>query len=190
MFPIIIPDGWISRKNIGIRKYYMLAPVGLIPAFGIIFCFVVAIKALTKYKSKVLLIYSILLVVANILLLLILRDIDKKRFDRGEVELEWKLMTPNLLTTIRQDLMDYKRTNGSYPNSLKKLSKGAILVDIYSPVDAATHSHGDFYYKSQADTFILFSVGRDHLPFTKDDIYPDTTATKFVQKEYLAHPLQ
>jgi hypothetical protein len=189
MFPIIIPDGWFSRENIGIRKYYILAPVGLIPAFGLIFCFVVAIKALTKYKSKVLLMYSILLVVANILLLLVLRDIAKKRFDREDVELEWKYMTPNFLSTIRHDLRDYKRNHGSYPNSLNKLSKGLMLMDIYSPVDSSTHRHGDFYYKSQADTFILFSVGLDQLPFTKDDIYPDT-ATKFVQKEYLAHPLQ
>ena len=180
----------MSSENIGIRKYYILAPVGLIPAFGIIFCFVVAIKALTKYKSKVLLIYSILLAVANILLVLILRDIDKKRFDRGDVELEWKLMTPNLLSTIRQDLMDYKRTHGSYPNTLNELPRGPILVDVYSPVDTSIHSHGDFYYKSQADTFILFSVGRDQLPFTKDDIYPDTTAPKYVQKVYLAHPHQ
>src|ERR1700722_12425462 len=81
---------------------------------------------------------------------------DKKRFNREDVELEWKFMTPNFLSTIRQDLMDYKRSHGSYPNSLNRLSNVLILEDIYSPVDTSTHRHSNFYYKSQADTFILF----------------------------------
>lgn len=186
---LITPD-WFSKENIGIRKYYILAPVGLIPAYGIIFCIVVAIKALTKYKSRVLLLYSILLAIANILLLLELRDISKKRLDSMDIDLEWKLMTPNFLAIINQDLRAYKRAHGSYPNSFKELSEDyhwLNLEDFYSPIDSITHTHGNFYYKCQPDTFVLFSVGRDHLPFTKDDIYPDTVA-KSVRKEYLSTP--
>jgi hypothetical protein len=78
-----------------------------------------------------------------------------------------------LLKYLKESLIKYKSMYGNYPSNLNELKKSGIQIK--DPILYFIKGYkGDslFYYQVKADTFQLFSVGIDGLPFTKDDVYP------------------
>ncbi|HET7117021.1 MAG TPA: hypothetical protein VFI29_11050, partial [Hanamia sp.] len=67
---------------------------------------------------------------------------------------------------------------GSYPNNLDEVLKVDKLCPISDPFIQSTISPFDsktnieFHYMKIGKNYTLFSVGRDRLPNTPDDIYP------------------
>ena len=68
----------------------------------------------------------------------------------------------------------YKKEYNVYPDSLEQLTKDQQFLFINDPLQAFTKSkYGDKYiYKKKGTKYILFSMGVDGIPFTKDDIFP------------------
>ena len=77
----------------------------------------------------------------------------------------------------------YKIGHGRYPNSLSDLKEKDITFKEPAFIDPATTAIGvpfggveekQFYYEVGKDgnSYVLFSVGVDKIPFTEDDIFP------------------
>jgi len=84
-------------------------------------------------------------------------------------------MNQILLKEIDNDIVKYKSKYGFYPNDLKSLLKENGNLNLKDPIiNVIKNYKGDslFYYKTTPSEFMLFSIGFDGKPFTKDDIYP------------------
>jgi hypothetical protein len=81
--------------------------------------------------------------------------------------------------------------HGQYPDSLQQLdAKGDSFVSIYDTMSSdlkAGAKEGPYQYHNFGNKYLLFSVGVDGKPHTKDDIYPslrltDTSKVGFIRK--------
>lgn len=77
------------------------------------------------------------------------------------------------LDDVANRLEYYQLKYDKYPDSLQQLRKldaSIELEDVYSKNGAGALNI--FHYASHLDTYVLFSVGEDGIPNTKDDIFP------------------
>src|SRR6185312_7343077 len=82
------------------------------------------------------------------------------------------------LNIVTKDIELYNSLYGTYPDSLEELLKvdkvppiaDPFLQQIVSPLDTVTPIY--FHYYKNGNNYILFSVGKDHISNTDDDIYP------------------
>jgi hypothetical protein len=87
-------------------------------------------------------------------------------------------ITGQELNMVVKDIELYKTLYSVYPDSLDELLKvdkipaitDPFLETTISPFDGKTNI--EFHYKKIGNNYTLYSVGRDHLPNTMDDIYP------------------
>jgi hypothetical protein len=84
-------------------------------------------------------------------------------------------MNITLLKEINREIDIYKLRHGTYPTDLYKIdTKENLILTIKDPiVEMIDNYKGDslFHYQVKLDTFELFSVGLDGIPYTDDDIY-------------------
>lgn len=91
----------------------------------------------------------------------------------SKVKEGWVELSQYHINELVKDIEYYKLQNGKYPDSLKQLSNNEGFVNIQDPVKGLNASEKDvFIYKNLGDKYLLFSVGLDGKPNTKDDIYP------------------
>lgn len=80
----------------------------------------------------------------------------------------WSVYTKNYLNRTYIYLEYYKTQNNNYPDSLSMLKQYDNFLVITD-----TPNQNDFYYKKMSDsTYYLLGIGKDKIPFTKDDFYP------------------
>ena len=87
-----------------------------------------------------------------------------------------QLQARNDLNTIVRNLELYKLRHQHYPDSLKELEKQDPTLFIVDPLQGrnpAAHKYIYFYYDRKGDNYELFSAGKDGIPHTEDDIYPE-----------------
>jgi hypothetical protein len=94
----------------------------------------------------------------------------------GTIDSAVESFTKTNIKSVHTEILNYKCKNGKYPDSLYQLRKDNAYVFINDPFSESKHN--EFYYKIENDTFILFSIGKDRKPFTKDDIYPRIESNK------------
>lgn len=90
----------------------------------------------------------------------------------------WVPMDRYFLKQIQKDLVLYRNKHGDYPKQLQDLHSQDPYLTLKDPLTTWIKNYkGDslFYYKTTADSFQLFSVGLDGKPYTKDDIFPDSS---------------
>jgi hypothetical protein len=68
----------------------------------------------------------------------------------------------------------YRLIFGFYPQTIEQLRGGSFHVD---PASDKCGCSTDYFYQLLSDgkTYYLFSKGRDCIPFTTDDLYPQLT---------------
>ena len=104
--------------------------------------------------------------------------------------------TEMFLNNLTIELQNYKCKYGRYPDSLEEVSKlnsMIVITDIFNQNNAKNKfdkqketlndkKSGNYFYKLEKDSFILFSVGKDGKPFTEDDILPHDKKIKPIGK--------
>src|SRR5690242_10475125 len=160
-----------NRRHSRFRKIGWL---GLIPFYGFFVGLFLILKG-TKFQDKLLILIGILAVVFNIGLV---------GFMYYEAKYSPKSENANYviakekLDMLVKDIESFKLIYSVYPDSLNQLTAvdkvppvtDPFLQTTVSPFDKKTNI--EFHYKKNGNKFSLFSVGRDHLPNTADDIYP------------------
>ena len=81
-------------------------------------------------------------------------------------------MAKGQLTDVARELEFYKLENGDYPDSLPQLMKENHPVFIVDITQFNFKNMPYYQYKHLGDHYTLFSVGKDGIANTKDDIYP------------------
>jgi hypothetical protein len=86
------------------------------------------------------------------------------------------------LNTLVQSVEFYKVQHGEYPESLKVLQDSLpknSMVFVFDPTDVKFLGSPRYYYYERVGTdhYYLRGVGPDGLPFTSDDILPQTKVT-------------
>ena len=83
------------------------------------------------------------------------------------------ILTANQLDEIAYYLEFYQVKYGKYPDSLIQLKELDRSLSISDPYSRKKGPKGIFYYKSvDSANYVLFSVGKDGMLNTPDDIYP------------------
>ncbi len=181
------------------------APIGLIifsllsfiPLIGIVFGIVSIIIGLTNFRRlKLISILGASGIAVSILIFsyqfFVLHNMEKN----GEIDRVRKQTTEMFLNNLSNEIASYKLKNGSYPDSLEQISKmnhSIVITDMFSDnikskFDEQNEAKmkkksSNYFYKLEKDSFVLFSVGKDGKPFTKDDIFPHDKSIKELQKE-------
>ena len=151
----------------------ILSGLSFIPLIGVFFgCLSIIISIFNFKRFKLLFILGCSGILLTVILYSSVYYIGFKQrggvADYSRVE-----MDKDFLKYIKQSLIKYKSLHGYYPNSLNEFKN--LGLPIKDPIYNIIRGYkGDslFYYQVKADTFQLFSVGLDGVPFTKDDIYP------------------
>ena len=82
----------------------------------------------------------------------------------------WETHVQMQLNTLIKHIEYYKLENGVYPDSLQQFKSMNEFISITDP----TQSLGTYYnYKNLGDKYLLFSSGKDRIPNTEDDIFPE-----------------
>ena len=149
---------------------YLFGLLGFIPLVGFFVGIGLTLYGLIKYKDKKLVIIGVLCMLFTVLLYsFMIFGIEKLDIAKeGNVKI-----TQLQINGLIKDIEFYKLENGSYPYSLKQLEREERFVYIQDPVKGLNAREKDvFIYKNLGDKYLLFSVGLDGKPNTKDDIYP------------------
>jgi cell division protein FtsL len=160
------------NTNISRTKYFVFYGICLIPLIG---AFVGLVLTIMGYhlKDKKLIRIGIFGIAFTILVytcLFVLFKNSENDFKSLYVEL-----TKNQLHQLKNDIDIYKTNYGKYPKSLEELEKTNKFININDPILLNKEDKNIktvFEYKCTNDTVVLFSVGHDGKPNTKDDIYP------------------
>ena len=145
---------------------YLLGLLGFIPLVGFFVGIGLTLYGLIKYKDKKLVIIGVLCMLFTVFVYsFMIFGLDKF----SKVKESWAELSQHQINELVKDVEYYKLQNGKYPESLKQLSN----VNIQDPVKGLNAREKDvFIYKNLGDKYLLFSVGLDGKPNTKDDIYP------------------
>ncbi len=173
----------------------ILSALSFIPLLGVFFGIISIIIGLTDFKRfKLIFILGISGIGLTILIYSSLFFVKQYMEKSGKIDEMKTQVTEMVLNNLTNELENYKCKNGKYPDSLELVRNSNNFVsinDIFNPENAKSKfvkkndttkikKSINYYYKLEKDSFILFSVGKDGKPFTKDDIYPhDKTIKKF-----------
>lgn len=67
-----------------------------------------------------------------------------------------------------------KMQHGAYPDSLRQAATGSLKILAWDPMEMKFLDRKSSYFRYEriGDHYLLFSVGADGIPNTKDDLYP------------------
>ena len=155
-----------DSSKVANKPPYLLGLLGFIPLVGFFVGIGLTLYGLIKYKDKKLVIIGVLCMLFTVFLYsFMIFGLDKF----SKVKESWAELSQHQINELVKDVEYYKLQNGKYPESLKQLSN----VNIQDPVKGLNAREKDvFIYKNLGDKYLLFSVGLDGKPNTKDDIYP------------------
>ena len=148
------------------KPSYLLGLLGFIPLVGFFVGIGLTLYGLIKYKDKKLVIIGVFCMLFTVFVYsFMIFGLDKF----SKVKESWAELSQHQINELVKDVEYYKLQNGKYPESLNQLSN----VNIQDPVKGLNAREKDvFIYKNLGDKCLLFSVGLDGKPNTKDDIYP------------------
>ncbi|MDP4227048.1 MAG: type II secretion system protein GspG [Bacteroidota bacterium] len=165
----------------------ILSALSFIPVIGVVFGIISIIIGLTDFKRfKLVFILGVSGIALTILIYGSLFFVQQNLKKNGTIDKMQIQTTEMFLNNLSNEIENYKCKNGSYPCSLQQVSNMNSLIvvtDMFNPNNSKKKADKskescNYYYKVEKDTFILFSVGKDGLPFTKDDILPHDKSIK------------
>ncbi len=155
---------------------YLLGLLGLIPLVGFFVGIGLILYGILKYKDKKLIMIGTFCVLFTVIVYSSLFYISKKS-DFGKKG--WTELSQNILNSLIKEVEFYKIENGFYPENINQLEKNNQAVFINDPIQSSQNRKTTlFYYKKINENYLLFSLGFDGKPNTKDDIYPQVLGKK------------
>jgi hypothetical protein len=172
-----------NDQNKKLKRLYWWGLLGIIPNFGFVGGVVLLYKGLITYKDKKLILIALGCV--SFTPLFWYGILHSSLFKDAQV-----IMAQNMVNSIVPDIEFYKTQNNVYPDSLLQTAaknKMIIYFDPLLPDSIGSAKQGMLHYKRIRDKYTLFSVGKDGIAGTSDDIYPtitkgDTIKFGFVKK--------
>jgi hypothetical protein len=97
--------------------------------------------------------------------------IETTSFDSGA----FRDLSQSGLNDLVRSIEFYKIQHGDYPDSLQQLLPGLNRSQITDFMQIGhTKGNADLYnYKKLGTKYVLYSSGEDHIPNTRDDLYPN-----------------
>ncbi|GGA87912.1 type II secretion system protein GspG [Puia dinghuensis] len=152
---------------------YLIGLLCLIPLVGALVGVALILYGVLKYKDKWLIAIGAFGVVFTIGVYSFLAYDLKYGKDAGEA---FARIAQKQINNLANELESYKARNGKYPDDLDQLSHWNSDIIIADPLLVRKEFKNPkpyFHYVNKGDNYILFSVGIDGFPNTKDDIYPN-----------------
>ena len=162
-----------QRRTLNILSWFCL-----IPAFGILIGAGLLIYISFRYRNGPLYRRILLCMAGSFILIKLDMAYMENRFKNEEKNgMLAGQISGGFLNSIVDALQRYKMKYGNYPDSLVRLEQDNPYLLINDPIFARKrkmNKSDNYYYKRTAKSYILFSLGQDSIPFTEDDIYPDS----------------
>jgi hypothetical protein len=154
------------------RHLYGRGFLGLIPMVGAFVGIGLILLGLIKYRNKNLVLIGFAAMVPTVLIYGSLYHYNFTLSGRKN----WTAFCQPQMDQLVKNIEFYKKEYGRYPDSLEQLANDQQFLFINDPVQVFTKSaYGNKYiYKNEGSRYILFSMGVDGIPHTKDDIFPSS----------------
>jgi hypothetical protein len=188
----IITNGIANSKGIKakipltFKPGYLIGIICLIPLIGAITGFVLIILGIVHYKDKVFVILGCLGILFTIGFYSYLFHFTQRS---SSVKSAYAEITQGELNDWVKCIEFYRLQKGSYPDSLPQIDTKNSFITIADPLQTSSGNDktGTFQYQKVGQKYLLFSVGKDGVPNTPDDIYPnfknaDTSKLGFIPK--------
>lgn len=161
---------------------YALGIISFLPLVGAIFGLIFLLIGIVKYKSKKIILISVIGILISVLLTFAVYKsfINFTEQMNKDLEPALELFSQFGLKSIVKEIEIYKIKNGQYPDSLEQLELDNSMIDIndlFLPAADKTKG-GKYFYQKVDDRYYLFSVGLDKIPNTTDDINPKLSETE------------
>jgi hypothetical protein len=180
--------GIAAKAPLTFKPVYLVGLICLIPLIGAFAGVVLIILGLAHYKDRVFVIMGAVGILFTVAIYgsLFYMSQNSNLFKKGFADL-----TQTEINDLVKSIEFYKMQNGVYPDSLQQLNiKGGSFVSIYDVMSSdmkAGSKTATYQYHKFGNKYLLFSVGADGKPNTKDDIYPnirvaDTSKVGFIGK--------
>ena len=160
--------------------------LGLIPLIGAFVGFGLILLGAIKYRNRTLVLIGFAALVPTVLIYGSMYLYELTPSARNNFAEFCKPQMDQLVINIEF----YKKEYNVYPDSLVQLTKDQEFLFINDPVQGfSKNKYGNKYiYKNEGAKYILFSMGVDGIPYTKDDIFPsskyfDSTLTGLVRPD-------
>lgn len=158
------------------RGFYWLGLICLVPLLGAILGLALLIMGLVRYKDKWLAIIGGAGILWTVLLYgtLFYALRHASIFRNG-----FEDISQMQLNRLIKDVEFYKLSHGDYPDNLKQLQDEDKLTPINDPVQGLSGGGQAYYnYEKLGDHYLLFSSGKDGVPNTRDDLFPQVAITE------------
>jgi hypothetical protein len=154
---------------------YLLGLLCLIPLVGAFVGLGLLLYGLLKYKDKWLSIIGVAGILWTVLVYSSLFYAGKHAsiFQKG-----FEDISQMQLNSLVKNIEYYKLTHGHYPDRLERLQEDDKLAPINDAAQGMNTKETVYYnYEKIGDKYSLFSSGRDGIPNTNDDLFPQVTIT-------------
>ncbi len=147
---------------------YWVGIFGFIPLVGTLVGFVLIMFGIFHYKDK----WLVIVGSACILFTVFIYSTAFNEMNTPEsFESSISKFSQNNLNNLVKEIEFYKLQNGEYPDSLRELKKDIFLLKT-DPIQNNKGTNVDYYYEKIHNRYKLFSLGKDGLANTEDDIHP------------------
>ena len=152
---------------------YLFAILCLIPIIGFVTGIILIILGIVHYKDRIFIIIGSIGVLVTVAIYgsMIYYTENNSFTSDGFTDI-----TKIQLNELVKNIEFYKLQNGAYPDSLKQIETKDSFVSTTDPLQTFKQKKDVMYqYHKDRNRYLLFSVGKDGKPNTKDDIYPTLT---------------
>lgn len=166
----------MEEKNNKHTYAFIFAGLSFIPLIGVLFGVLTILISLFTRKANSLLL-GILGTVGILITIVLYGYILPNSVNSEEFYDNFKSFNQKRMFTLIKSIEYYKLQNNKYPNSINEFRESlkddldkSMTFEIVSPNDEPR----SYYYKLTNDgkNYMLFSIGKDSIAFTEDDIYP------------------
>jgi len=156
-----------KNKTTGTKPPYGLGYLGLFPFVGFFVGIGLTFYGIVKYKDKKLTIIGIACMLFSVV---VYASIYYIGFKSEAGRRGWETHAQMQLNTLVRHIEFFKLENGHFPDSLPQLGV-PFIWDPIQPIRSGRNRQ--FNFKNLGDRYLLFSSGRDGIPNTDDDIFPE-----------------
>lgn len=154
------------------KALYLIGLAGIIPFIGALIGVILLIAGIFKYRDKLLIVIGLggILVSGAFYGAMAYCSGGNKSSIQAMTE-----VSQNQLDSLAKRIELFKAQNGYYPDSLGEIGSDVRFIDIQDPFLIRKGNGRDLYfnYRRVGNRYTLFSVGKDGIPNTADDIFPD-----------------
>ena len=183
---VAIAKGGTPREPLTFKPIYLIGLLCIIPLIGAFTGVVLIILGLAHYRDRVFVIMGIVGICITVTLYGSLFYFTK---NSGAIESGFAEITQSQINDLVKNIEFYKMQNGAYPDSLKQIETKDSFLSIDDPLQSIKNNGKStkYQYYKKGNKYLLFSVGKDGIPDTKDDIYPtlsnpDTSKLGFIRR--------